>query len=354
MAEEAEDQPEAGSRTEAPTPRRLERARQEGNAPLSREAVGFATLLCATIASVLVLPGALGDGLALLRGAIAHAGSAAPAAAAREALLLALGALWPVLAAAAAAAVAATLAQTRGAIAPKLLAPRLSRLDPLAGLRRKFGAEGWIEFTRSLLKLVAVGAALAWVAIDLPRLAAALQQGPGGLVAAAAEGAEKLLFATLGVFALLAAADVLLVRFRWIAQLRMTRQELREELKETEGDPVVKARQRSIRETRGRQRMLAAVPTATVVVTNPTHYAVALRYDPAAAAAPRVVAKGVDALAARIREAAEAHGVPIHRDPPLARALYRLEVDTEIPPEHWEAVARIIAFVLRARGTLPG
>ena len=127
----------------------------------------------------------------------------------------------------------------------------------------------------------------------------------------------------------------------------MSHHDIMEEQKETEGDPRVKARLRQIRMFRARKRMLAAVPKATVVITNPTHYAVALTYDRAKHAAPRVVAKGVDSLAARIRNAAEANGVPVVANPPLARALYRIEVDADIPAEHYQAVAEIIAYVLR-------
>lgn len=121
-------------------------------------------------------------------------------------------------------------------------------------------------------------------------------------------------------------------------------------MKESEGDPQIKGRMRQLRESMGRRRMLTAVPKATVVITNPTHYAVALSYEAGQAAAPKLVAKGVDAMAARIREAAREAGVPIVADPPLARALHRLEVEAEIPSEHWEAVAKIIAYVMRLRG----
>jgi flagellar biosynthetic protein FlhB len=135
----------------------------------------------------------------------------------------------------------------------------------------------------------------------------------------------------------------------------MSKEDVREELREMEGDPRIKARIKQIRTQRARRRMLAAVPKATVVITNPTHYAVALAYDRARNAAPTVVAKGVDSLAARIREVAEAHKVPLVANPPLAHALYRVEVDTEIPAEHYQAVAEIIAYVWRlgqrARGT---
>ena len=147
--------------------------------------------------------------------------------------------------------------------------------------------------------------------------------------------------------AAIAALDLFWVRLRYAQQLRMSKEDVREEQRETEGDPKIKARIKQIRQQRARKRMLAAVPKATVVVTNPTHYAVALAYDRARNAAPRVVAKGVDSLAARIREVAQANRVPLVANPPLAQALYRVEVDTEIPAEHYQAVAEIIAYVWR-------
>jgi flagellar biosynthetic protein FlhB len=139
------------------------------------------------------------------------------------------------------------------------------------------------------------------------------------------------------------------VRFRHARDMRMSKQSVRDELKDTEGNPHVKARIRRIRVMRARRRMMAKIPTATVVVTNPTHYAVALVYDRIANPAPRIVAKGEDSLAARIREIAEANRVPVVANPPLARALYRLELDAEIPAEHYKAVAEIIAYVWRLR-----
>jgi flagellar biosynthetic protein FlhB len=155
------------------------------------------------------------------------------------------------------------------------------------------------------------------------------------------------LLIALAAQAMIAGMDVFLVRMRHARQLRMSRQDLRDEQKETDGDPKIKARIRQIRMQRSRRRMLAAVPKATVVVTNPTHYAVALAYDRARNAAPRVVAKGVDSMAARIREAAEANRVPVVASPPLARALYQVELDRDIPAEHYQAVAEIIAYVWR-------
>jgi flagellar biosynthetic protein FlhB len=164
-----------------------------------------------------------------------------------------------------------------------------------------------------------------------------------------------MLYVVLAVQAVIAGFDLLWSRLRHAQQMRMSKEDVREEQREMEGDPKIKARIRQIRTQRARKRMLAAVPKATVVITNPTHYAIALAYDRTRNAAPRVVAKGVDSLAARIREVAEANKVPLVANPPLAHALYRVEVDTEIPAEHYQAVAEIIAYVWRlgqrARGT---
>jgi flagellar biosynthetic protein FlhB len=149
---------------------------------------------------------------------------------------------------------------------------------------------------------------------------------------------------------LIATADLLFTRIRHWRSLRMSRQDQRDESKEQEGDPHVKARLRSIRMQRARRRMMASVPKATVVITNPTHYAVALAYSRDSDAAPRIVAKGVDAMAARIREVATQNGVPLVANPPLARALYPHEIDKPIPAEFFQPVAEIIAYVWKLRG----
>jgi flagellar biosynthetic protein FlhB len=347
MAEEGEAS--AAERTEPPTPRRIEKARQEGQVALSREAVGFSALLGAAIAAAALLPAEAHRLPAALAALLAqsHALPWATALSGWAGLFLAV--TWPVAAAAALGAIAATLLQTRGAVSAKQLKPSLEKISPIAGFGRLLGAEGWLEFLRTLLKVGVVAAALWFVASDLPALVGLADAPPGAVLVAAGEGVLRLLAATLGAFALLALLDVLLVRHRHFERLRMTRQEVKEEVKESEGDPMIRARLRQIRESRGRRRMMAAVPRAAVVITNPTHYAVALEYQAGQTAAPKVIAKGVDAMAARIREAAKEAGVPIVSDPPLARALHRLELDAEIPAEHWDAVAKIIAFVLRRR-----
>lgn len=344
--EEDDDKPEG---TEPATPRKIQKAREEGNIPLSREAVGFLTLLGTAGVAAVMAATQVGDMLAAMRGAFSRTHDMPPAAAAEGWMELFLGLIWPVAVAAVLAGAAATLAQTRGVVTANQIKPSLSKISLIKGVGRLLGAEGWLEFGRTCLKLLVVGGAFWVVADDLPGLAALLQSPPGEVLGAAGSGLLRLLAVTLGAFFLLAVLDVLLVHHRWLDQLKMTRKELRDELKESEGSPEVKARQRAEREAVGRRRMLAEVPKAAVVITNPTHYAVALAYAQGQSAAPKVVAKGVDAMAAKIREAAREAGVPIVPDPPLARALHKLDLDTEIPPEHWDAVAKIIAFVMKLR-----
>jgi flagellar biosynthetic protein FlhB len=343
------DASDGADRSEAATPRRIERAREDGQVALSREAVGWAALAGGTLAAMLALPAMGTDMLRALRATLERSHALAMA----EVVQILAGhgamAVLPVAAAALAGAVAATLLQTGGLVSAQALVPRLDKLSPLAGAKRLFSPESAVEFLRTLLKLALVGAALWYALGDLSEIQAALHQPPGALPQAAGAAALRLMLATLVAFAGIAGMDMLWVRFRHLSRLRMSKQELREEAKDSEGDPTLKARRRQLRLARGRQRMMAAVPQAAVVITNPTHYAVALAYG-GDSAAPRLVAKGVDAMAARIRAAAEAAGVPLVANPPLARALWRLEVETEIPAEHYQAVAEIIAFVWRQRG----
>ncbi|MFL5253913.1 MAG: flagellar biosynthesis protein FlhB [Rhodopila sp.] len=281
--------------------------------------------------------------------------NAASSAAAGLTVQSILGVVTPVLAAASIGAAMAVLLQTGFLLSGSLMRPKASRINPFAGLKRIFGWHGLEELVKSLAKLGIFSAAI-WVAVkdDLPELAALPGQDPSRLPSVVARPLFHILLASVLCQAALAILDIGWVRFRHARDLRMSRQDIREEMKETEGNPHTKARIRRIRVMRARRRMMAQVPKATVVVTNPTHYAVALLYDRAANPAPRVVAKGVDAVALRIREVAETANVPVVSNPPLARALYRLELDAEIPAEHYKAVAEIIAYVWRlGRGAQP-
>jgi flagellar biosynthetic protein FlhB len=344
-----EEAPDPADRSEAATPRRLERAREEGQVALSREAAGFAALLAASLALLALLPPLGMELLRAMRAVLERGHELDMAEGAAGLGWLALRIVAPVACAAALGAVAATLLQTRGLVSAAPLAPRLDKVNPWAGLKRLAGLEALAEFVRSLLKLALVGGAL-WFAVgDVAALQGALHAPAAAMLQAAGGAAARLMGAALIAFAAVAVLDLAWVRLRHLRRLRMTREELRQEMKESEGDPHLRARRRQIRERRARSRMMAEVPKAAVVVTNPTHYAVALAYA-GGDAAPRVVAKGVEEVAARIRAAAEAAGVPLVANPPLARALHRLELGAEIPAEHYQTVAEIIAFVWRRAG----
>ena len=244
------------------------------------------------------------------------------------------------------AGVMVVLLQTRFLLSAKALRVDFKRVSPGAGLKRLLGAESLVEAVKSVAKIVVIGIVLWRVMMaDMPMLLLAPFGDPNQILTRAAGPVLHVMLVVLAAQGTIAVLDFAWVVLRHVRKLRMSRHDIQEEQKESEGDPRVKARQRQIRSMRARRRMMAAVPKATVVITNPTHYAVALAYDRAKHAAPRVVAKGVDSLAARIREAAEANHVPVVANPPLARALYQVAIDADIPAEHYQAVAAIIAYV---------
>lgn len=336
-------------RSEAATPRRLQRAREQGQVPVSRELTTFAGLAAVSLAMIVTAPSAVHGLMARLSIFLARAHSLRPglgvARLAGEAWVLAAA---PFLLAALVAGVAVVLLQTRFLLSGQGLKPKFSRISPKAGLGRILSPESAIEAGKSLAKVAVLGIVLWRVLLaDLPGLLSAPFGEPSQILGRAAGPVLHILLAVLAAQAAIAAADYFWVTLRHNRSLRMSRHDILEEQKESEGDPRLRARLRQIRTLRARKRMLTAVRKATVVVTNPTHYAVALSYDRAKQAAPRVVAKGVDFLAARIREEAEANRVPVVANPPLARALYRVEVDADIPAEHYQAVAEIIAYVWR-------
>jgi len=224
-----------------------------------------------------------------------------------------------------------------------------AKLSPTAGLNRLFGTPALVEFAKTLIKFVAI--AIIAIQVLRPHLAAmdALIGAPPQAIARTAAALVADLVRAIGILViLLAGADFMYQRHAFLKRMRMTRQEVQDEHRQNDGDPKIKARIRAIRMARSRKRMMAAVPSASVVVTNPTHYAVALRYDHGAMAAPVVIAKGMDAVALRIRETAVEANVPIVENPPLARALYAsADLDRPIPVEHYAAVAEVISYVLR-------
>jgi flagellar biosynthetic protein FlhB len=244
------------------------------------------------------------------------------------------------------------LIQNRPSWTAEKMKPKLSKLSPLEGFKRIFGPQGMMNVAKSLFKLVAIALALIYaIGPDISLIERAGSLDFVSLAAAIKEIAGRLLIATLVVVGLIAAVDYIFQKQQFDKKMKMSRQEIKDEHKQSEGDPMVKAKIRQLRHQKSQQRMMAAVPNATVVITNPTHYSIALRYDDETPA-PVCVAKGVDELALRIREVAEENEIPMIENPPLARALYaRMEVDDVIPKEHYEAVAKIVSFVMQTKKT---
>jgi flagellar biosynthetic protein FlhB len=346
VAEGAED------RSEAATQKHLDQARDEGQVPVSREIVTFASLTAVILVlyyqSEALSRRLLPDLIVFL----SHAGEAAVhgSGPVRVASWGVLGATIPILFAAVLSGAGAVLLQTKFLLNLGAVQPKFSRVSPAAGAKRLFGFNGLVEIVKSLSKLGLLAAAM-WFAVrdDWLRLMRLPWQDPHNLLTVVYRAVFHVFIAGVCTQGIVAAVDLMWVRFRHTRDMRMSKQSIRDELRDTEGNPIIKARIRRIQVMRARKRMMAKVPTATVVVTNPTHYAVALAYDRVNNPAPRIVAKGVDSLAARIREVAEANGVPIVSNPLLARALYRLDLDAEIPAEHYKAVAEIIAYIWRLR-----
>lgn len=356
MAEDVDPE----SKTEDPSPRRREEARRQGQIPFSTELVGAAVLLAAVVGLIYFGRG-IGDGLLdVFRTDLREAfrPDLTPALAQElftRLLLRALGVLTPFFGALLAAGVAASVAQVGLQITPEKLEFKPDRLNPADGAKRLFSVAALVKGGLGLLKVAAIGGVAYWVLEGRGGVLLTLgRQTLGGAAEAAWALALRLALYLVGATAFIAAIDYFYQRRRFEVGLRMTKQELKDELKQEEGDPQLKHRMRQLARERMKKKMLTAVPKATVVITNPTHYAVALRYT-AGDAAPVVVAKGAGAFAAKIRELARTHSVPLIERPVLARALYAGVKDGQpIPAGLFQAVAEVLAFIYRLRGIGPG
>jgi flagellar biosynthetic protein FlhB len=254
------------------------------------------------------------------------------------------------------AGLASSLFQNPPQIVFDRIQPQLSRLSISEGWRRIFGLQGWVEFLKGTFKLSAL-AVLAYLLTRAARFDVfnSMFMAPNALPELMRTMSIRLFLAVIVAIVLLVVADLVWSRFFWRRELRMTRQEIKDEQKQSEGDPIVKARLRSLARDRARKRMIAKVPQATVVIANPTHYAIALRYVRTENRAPLVVAKGVDLIALNIRSMAEKHGIPVVEDKLLARSLYdKVEVDQLIPPEFYRAVANVILYLMSRGKPLQG
>jgi flagellar biosynthesis protein FlhB len=354
----ADDQ-DKSQQTEEPTAKRLEQARESGDIVKSSEVTAFVLLAGGTLA-IAMFGQSTALGIAKLltlfieqpeQMAVDGAGLASMARGLLFHLALVLA---PFMGVMVLASVSGHVMQSMPTLNPEKLKPNFSKLSIPAGLARMFGPEGWMNLLKGLAKIIIVGMAI-WTQLWPERgmLESILSQSPAGVVGDMSHLLFKVLIAALAALLVIAGLDYSVQRMRFMKRNRMSKQEIKEEYRQNEGDPAIKAKVRQIRNERSRKRMMAAVPDATVVIMNPTHFAVALKYESGKMEAPVCVAKGIDALALRIRAVAEENDVPVIENPPLARALHAaVEIDEAVPPEHYKAVAQIIGYVMRLNGAM--
>jgi len=356
------EQPDESQKTEEPTAKRLRDARSKGQVAVSREVNTWVLLFGTGLMIALLFPSLMTEMAKIFTAFIArpHALLADPGGIGQVmmSLLLEISLLlaFP-MAVFVILSIVAGVAQTGLNFATKPLEPELSKISVLKGFQRLFSAKQFVEFLKGLFKIVVIGA-LGFILLlpELDRLDTLPSMEISEMMYEIETLILRIFIGILAVLFVIAVADVIFQRMQHIKQLRMTKQEVKEEFKNTEGDPQVKGRLRQIRAQRARERMMQAVPSADVVITNPTHFAVALSYKPPEMEAPILVAKGQDLVAQRIRETAEEHDIAIVENPPLARALYAsVEIEQEVPPEHYEAVAKVISYVFNLKGReVPG
>ncbi len=352
MAEEQDD----SQKTEDPTSRRLDEARGRGQVANSREVNNFLMLGVFAISVLMFGKPAAMD---LWKATLPFIEQPDMVSADFEHLIQIAWKLLGIVLVAGAVPLALSLI---GAIASgylqfgllwsaESLMPKLEKISPMSGLKRMFSSRSLAEFVRGLMKLAIVGSiAMFLILPEVAHLNKLVGMEMIQLLWETRELLAKLLVGVVSIVAVITAIDLIYQRMQHMREMRMSRQELKEEYKETEGDPLVKGRLRQLRMERTRRRMMAQVPQSDVVVTNPTHYAVALKYDQASMAAPKVMAKGIDKAAQRIREIAKEHGIPIVENPPLARGLFAAcDVDDEVTPEFYKAVAEVISYIFRLK-----
>ena len=342
-------------KTEQPTPRRRQEAREEGNVAKSMDLTA-AVMLLAAMALLYLLGMRILGAMTLSMASVLrfeHAGNPTRAddlvAVVASMVRNTVVSVGPMMVALTAVGVAAVLFQVGFVLTAKPLQPKLSKINPLKGAKNLVNLRAGMRFVQSLLKLVLiVGTAAVAIVLDLPKIAHISELGVGHAVAVSSQVIFALGLKLAALLLILAILDFSYQKWQHEQDLKMTKQEVKDEMKKMEGDPLVKQRRQRVARQLAMQRTAQAVPKADVVVTNPTHFAVALKYDSATMRAPKVIAKGADLLAMRIRQIAAAHGIPTVERKPLARALYAdCEVGDEIPAEQYAAVAEILAYVYR-------
>jgi flagellar biosynthetic protein FlhB len=354
------DENDSSDKTEDPTQKRLDEALERGDVAKSQEintwfVIAGATLILSTFS------GSIGGGIVVpLRNLIANSwmipadgpGLLSLARNLEYAVIAAIGVPLLLLAF---AAIAGNMMQHRLVWSGEALKPKFSKISPAAGAKRIFGKQAAVNFAKGVFKLIALGAVM--TAILWPerlRMESMVRLDPSVLLGTTTGLTQQLMGAVVAMLAVVALGDYLFQYRQWFERQKMSLQEMKQEFKQSEGDPHIKGRIRQLRQARMKKRMMAAVPKASVIITNPTHFSVALSYE-SGMSAPVCVAKGADNIAFKIREVAKAHDIPIVENVPLARALYAtVDIDDEIPVEHYHAVAEIIGYVMGLRRGLSG
>ncbi len=352
------DGPEDYEKTEEPTSRKLQRAREEGNLPQSQEVGVAAMVVMILIILTLFAPAVTTEvvGALMVLQTNAHdvriGGNQYDVFVGLRAIfsqvVVVVGVVFVLLIA---TAIFSAFVQGSVTLSIKRIQPKFSKLNVIEGFKRIYGVQAVVEFVKGITKIGVISViVLIIVANQLQKITAATSYDMESIPELMRDLVLQLLLASLFFLVIVAFLDVLYVNWKWRRDLRMTPKEVKDEFRQMEGDPQVKRRLAQLRVERTRQRMMAKVPDATVVITNPTHFAVALKYERDEMDAPVCVAKGMDYVAQRIREIAEENDVPLVENAPLARTLYRaVEVDEEIPEEHYKAVAEIIMFIYRGK-----
>lgn len=346
-----------GDRTERATPRRRQEARRRGQVARSTELTGAVALLAAVAGLVVFGPAILENLALLMRGSLAAGAPQVSTAADAYTVFQQVGVrlLWtvaPLLASLMAIGLLVNVLQVGFLFTGQPLSPRLSKLNPIEGFGRIFGRRGWVELAKALAKIAAVGLVTYFtLRADLESLVPLMGAEGGTLLEEIGAATVRIGLRAGAILLVLAGLDYAYQRWEYERSLRMSRKEVEEEQKQTEGDPHVKARVRAMQRAASRQRMMDEVAKADVVVTNPVHVAVALRYDRAKMDAPVVVARGMRRIAERIKEIAREHRIPVIEDPPLARALHRsTQIGDAIPEALYQVVAQLLAQIWRLPG----
>ncbi len=352
MADEDKD-----SKTEEPSQKKLDEAREKGNLANSKELGNFFMLLVLAVTIAWFIPPILRNTRDLLMPLLSNADNLITDQKGLSILLYKLaftsfGIIAMPLIAAMISAIATSFLQHGFVLSAEPMMPKLNKISPIAGLGRIFSMRSLVDFIKNIVKVIAVGT-VAFLSVypELRHVRQLPNESTENMLLFLGMLAGRMTIGVVIAMFFIALFDIIFQRLQHMKSLRMSKQEIKDEYKQSEGDPIIKQRLRRLRMERAQNRMMAAVPKSDVVITNPTHFAVALQYDTKTMSAPMVVAKGQDLIALKIREIAQENNVPVIENPPLARALFSsTDIDKEIPVTHYEAVAKIISYVYQLKG----